>query len=186
MLFWVPTLVDAIVYGGDIDVAAGGASREAKSRARTGSKAVLLSAVPFVCAALCSVWLGRRSQARCEKALHVAVPYAACALLFFLFPIAATLSSVWGFICLTAVVTTLNGANAVLNSFASSIARGPAQPLSLALYNAVGNLGGIVGPWLIGAVVHHTGVYTAAMQVLGVLVAAAAGMVYSMRHWPQT
>jgi hypothetical protein len=41
----------------------------------------------------------------------------------------------------------------------------------------------LIGPLFIGFVVHHTGVYTAAMQGLGLLVAGAAAIVWHMQRW---
>jgi len=49
--------------------------------------------------------------------------------------------------------------------------------------HTVANLGGLIGPVLIGLVVHHTGVYTAAMHGLGLLMAGSAAMVWRCQHW---
>ena len=43
---------------------------------------VLLSSVPFIVTAIASIWLGRSSQARGERTLHLALPYLAAGLLF--------------------------------------------------------------------------------------------------------
>ena len=45
------------------------------------------------------------------------------------------------------------------------------------------NIGGLLGPLFIGFVVHRTGVYTAAMQGLGLLMAASAAAVWYMQRW---
>ncbi len=37
------------------------------------------------------------------------------------------------------------------------VASGPSVPVAMALYNAVANLGGLLGPWLIGELVARTG-----------------------------
>jgi nitrate/nitrite transporter NarK len=47
----------------------------------------------------------------------------------------------------------------------------------------VGNVGGLVGPWLIGRVVEATGGYAAALQALGLMVAAAGCLSWSFRRW---
>jgi predicted MFS family arabinose efflux permease len=60
---------------------------------------------------------------------------------------------------------------------------GPSSAIALALYNAVGNLGGLVGPWLIGRVVSATGLYASAVQALGVMVGVAGGLAWYMRRW---
>jgi nitrate/nitrite transporter NarK len=47
----------------------------------------------------------------------------------------------------------------------------------------VGNVGGLLGPWLIGRVVEATGGYAAALQALGLMVAAAGCLSWSFRRW---
>jgi hypothetical protein len=148
-----------------------------------GVAAVLLTAVPFICAATCAVWLGHRSQQKKEKCRHVAVPYFLAALLFVVFPGVASLGGTCAFLCLTAAISSLTAPNAILNSLASSVSAGPSSAIALALYNAVGNLGGLVGPWLIGRVVQATGLYASALQVLGAMVAVAGALAWHMRRW---
>lgn len=148
-----------------------------------GVAAVLLTAVPFICAASCAVWLGHRSQRRREKCKHVAVPYGLAALLFVMFPSIASLGGTWAFICLTLAIASLTAPNAILNSLASSVSAGPSSAIALALYNAIGNLGGLVGPWLIGRVVQATGLYASALQALGGMVAVAGALAWYMKRW---
>jgi hypothetical protein len=148
-----------------------------------GIAAVLLTAVPFICAAACAVWLGHRSQQKREKCKHVAIPYAIAALLFVMFPSVASLGGTWAFLCLTVAIASLTAPNAILNSLASSVSAGPSSAIGLAMYNAIGNLGGLVGPWLIGRVVKATGLYASALQALGSMVAVAAGLAWYMRRW---
>lgn len=157
---------------------AGGASSGER-----GVAAVLLTAIPFICASGCAVWLGHRSQQRREKCKHVAVPYALAAVLFLIFPSIASIGGTLAFLCLTAAITSLTAPNAILNTIASAVSAGPSSAISLALYNAIGNLGGLVGPWLIGRVVQATGLYASALQLLGVMVALAGGLAWHMRGW---
>ena len=180
----------ANVGNGTLEAAAaavkGAAAAAAAGSRRGGDRgvaAVLLTAVPFICAAGCAVWLGHRSQQKREKCKHVAVPYALAALLFVLFPSVASLGGTWAFLCLTAAIASLTAPNAILNSLASSVSAGPSSAISLALYNAIGNLGGLVGPWLIGRVVNGTGLYASALQALGMMVGVAAALAFYMRRW---
>lgn len=71
----------------------------------------------------------------------------------------------------------------MLNSFVPAVTTPAVVPLALALYNSVGNLGGIIGPWLIGVLVERTGGYGLSMQVLGVVMCTAAAMAYGTRGW---
>jgi hypothetical protein len=166
-----PIIVNAIIHGGSIDmaaeaeaVAAAGSHHgrqlllqdrqllaAAASRARSSSSssnssssfsekgvaAVLLTAVPFVCAAICAVLLGHRSQRQREKAAHCAVPYFTAALLFIVFPFVASCGGAAAFVCLVLAITLLTAPNAILNSLASAVSQGPSAAVGLALYNAV-------------------------------------------------
>ena len=190
ILFWAPLIVDALMKGDSIDIAAaagssssGGAHGSPISPQRTEVLAVLLTSIPFISAACCAVLLGHRSERHKEKAHHVAVPYFLAGLLFISFPYAAALSSKAAFVCLTLAVTTLTAPNAILNSMASEVGQGPAQALSLAAYNAIGNLGGVVGPFMVGRLVQLTGVYSTAMQALGLCIISAGSLAWYMKRW---
>eukprot|EP00879_Flechtneria_rotunda_P015690 GHRR01016412.1.p1 GENE.GHRR01016412.1~~GHRR01016412.1.p1 ORF type:complete len:427 (+),score=106.52 GHRR01016412.1:593-1873(+) len=199
MLFWCPTIVDSLLKGSSLNLGpsgsvAGGAGLHHGHRRNLlgshdrqpgdrGVSAVLLTAIPFVSAAVCAVWLGHRSQQRKEMSKHIAVPYFIAAVLFVAFPYIALCGGVWSFVCLTLAITALTSPNAVLNSLAAAVSHGPASAVSLALYNAVANLGGLLGPWLIGRVVQATGMYGTALQALGVMVAAAGGLSWYMKRW---
>lgn len=201
ILFWCPIIVNAILRGSTIDMAAGSEVVEAATAGKGGHhglkrmllasigmqekgvEAVLLTAVPFLTAAICAVWVGHRSQQKREKCMHAAVPYFISALLFIAFPYVAEAGGVAAFVCLVLAITSLTCPNAIVNSLASSVSQGPSSAISLALYNAVGNVGGLVGPWLIGRVVQATGLYAIALQVLGLMVAAAGGLCCCFRHW---
>lgn len=162
---------------------AAAAARAGSPNSQRGVAAVLLTAVPFICAAVCAVWLGHRSQQKKEKCRHVAIPYAIAAALFVLFPSIASLGGIHAFLCLTVAIASLTAPNAILNSLASSVSAGPSSAIALALYNAVGNVGGLVGPYMIGKVVKATGLYASALQALGVMVAVAAALAWHMRRW---
>ena len=71
----------------------------------------------------------------------------------------------------------------MINSFVPAVTSPAVVPLALALYNSIGNLGGIIGPWLMGVMVEHTGDYSLAMQLLGCVMCTAAAMAYGTRGW---
>ena len=58
--------------------------------------------------------------------------------------------------------------------------QGPAAATGVALINSVANLGGMLGPSLIGAIKHQTESYTAAILLLSVVSATACMLVYFM------
>jgi hypothetical protein len=111
--------------------------RSSSGLGEKGVAAVLLTAVPFICAAVCAVLLGHRSQRLREKAAHTAVPYFTAALLFIMFPFVAAPGGAAAFVCLVLAITALTAPNAILNSLASAVSQGPSAAVGLALYNAV-------------------------------------------------
>ncbi|GLC52415.1 hypothetical protein PLESTB_000626600 [Pleodorina starrii] len=166
----------AATGGGDDDV-------EAVGGPRLSITAVLLTGVPFACGAVMSLWLGRRSQAKHERALHLAVPYLAAALLLASLPRLAATVPALGFVAVAAAVACVQGTNSIINSYVPLVASGPCVPVAMALYNAVANLGGLLGPWLIGELVLRTGGYGDAFRILGVLMGASAIMAWCTRTW---
>jgi len=64
----------------------------------------------------------------------------------------------------------VQGSNSIINSFIPVVCNSQSVPVSMALYNSVANLGGLVGPWMVGEVVHRTGSYDDALKFMGVSV----------------
>ncbi len=92
---------------GEVDVAGGGAADADEPAARVqavSTFAVLLTGIPFACAAGMALWLGRRSQARRERSMHLAVPYGVGAVLLAALPLLAAESPVLGFIAVSIAV----------------------------------------------------------------------------------
>jgi ACS family tartrate transporter-like MFS transporter len=61
-----------------------------------------------------------------------------------------------------------------LNSLVKSILIGPAAAAGIAIYNSIGNLGGFVGPYIIGALREKSGSYASSMAVLASVLVLAA------------
>ncbi|KAG2496811.1 hypothetical protein HYH03_005218 [Edaphochlamys debaryana] len=214
ILFWAPIINKALLEHRDLDpvrldwtrhrggdttaaaatpVGAGGAGEVENEdgpeliggMVEVSTAAVLLTGIPFACAAFMAIWLGRRSQAKHERALHLAVPYFAAAVLLASLPRLASAAPVLAFLAVAAAVSCVQGTNSIINSYVSVIATGSSMPVAMALYNAVANLGGLLGPWLIGEMVWRTGGYGDAFRVLGAVMGAAAVMAWRTQRWPR-
>ncbi|KAI8473403.1 MAG: major facilitator superfamily domain-containing protein [Monoraphidium minutum] len=191
VLFFAPKLVDAILTGSAIQIArthSAGSTRGLlgigpAAPASAGVRAALLTSVPFVLSAGASLLLAKRVQERGERCRHMSVLWFCSAGLFSLFSAAAGHSPQAAFACLSAAVVAATAPNALLNTLAAAASQGPAQAVSLSFYNAVANVGGLVGPLFIGFVVHRTGVYTVAMFGLGMLLAVSASLAWFMQRW---
>jgi len=117
---------------------------------------------------------GRSSDAKGERAWHVAIPALIAASSF----IAASFSQADGFVLLALGLTQIMlwSAIAPLIAFPSFLS-GSAAAGGIALVVSIGQLGGFLGSTLIGVLKERTGDYAAAMAVIGLMLVLAAGIV---------
>ena len=139
-------------------------------------------------AAVAMVAWGAHSDRTGERIWHVALPLLLAGLAFAWSAFAAPL---W----LTMVALTLAtvGTYAAIGTFWSlptAILTGTGAAAGLALVNSIGNLGGLVGPPIIGVIKQATGSFTAALLflagalVLGAVVALLFGYAAAATHPP--
>lgn len=149
-----------------------------------GWRLTVITSIPFVCALIGMIVIGRHSDRTGERKRHVA----ACAL------IAAT-----GLIVAAAFTHNLPllvvsfafsqvGQRSVMSVFWSIppiVLGGSAAAAGIALINAVGNLGGFVGPSVMGWLRDATGGYSGGMLVLAAALLAAAALVATIDLPPE-
>ena len=139
-------------------------------------------AIPYSCAALGMVWWSRRSDRRNERLWHLLA--ASCAGF-----VGLTVSAVFAAspaIAILGITVGASGTLAVLPLFWTqppSLLGGAAAAGAIALINAVGNLGGFVGPYVVGALKETTGGFTSGLLVAacGVLTTGILTMLMSRR-----
>lgn len=136
----------------------------------------VVSAIPFVCALLAMNYWGRHSDRTGERTWHVAGSWllcaagmGACILIGSGQPVLLLAA-----LCVAAVGTWC--APVVFWALPSSMLTGIAAASGIAMINAIGNLGGWIGPWVFGAVRDASGSDNIALLCLGLgsIVAAAA------------
>jgi nitrate/nitrite transporter NarK len=140
----------------------------------------LVSAIPFVAALIAMFWTGRHSDRTGERKLYVAacaITGAAGLIVAILFPRSVPML-VLGF--------TLSqiGQRSVLSVFWAIppiLLAGTAAAAGIALINALGNLGGFVGPSVMGALRDWTGAYTGGLLVLAGALVLEAVLVLGLR-----
>ena len=151
LTFWMPTLVK---------------SAGVKDTFMVG----VLSAIPYVCAAITMVLIGRSADARRERRWHLVVPALMGAVGF------AAVATVGNNVALSIVFLSLAAAGVLTCaplfwSLPTAFLQGTAAAAGIAAINSVGNLAGFVSPYMIGALKDMTGSTTAGMYALaGVLV----------------
>ena len=132
-------------------------------------------AAPYAVSVLVMILWGRSSDAFGERVWHVALAaiFAAGGLI-----VAATATS--DLVALAGLACATIGINASLAPFWSLptiFLGGTAAAGGIALINAVGNLGGFLGPYLVGWVKKATGLYAAGMGAMAICLIAAAVIV---------
>lgn len=167
-IFWLPSTVKNAIT----------------SSAGSAAMADAITAIPFGLSVL-AMWLTARSSDRTgERKLHACVPMLCSALLYTLTLIPnqpPTLVLVW--ICLTGgcVFAWIPGFWAL----PTTISTGPARAASIGLINAIGNLGGFLGPAVIGQLLTRTHSGTALVLLVSLSYCAAAGLTSMVRPMPR-
>src|SRR6185436_2254434 len=119
----------------------------------------LLTAIPYGAGAVAMVVAGRHSDRTGERRWHVVI----AALVGAAGLAASTLST------------------GVAWSLATSTMGGVGAAASIALVNSVGNTGGFVGPYLLGALNEATGSFVVGLRVIALMLGAGAAIVLAVR-----
>jgi D-galactonate transporter len=161
VFLWFPTILR--------DAAGGG-----------GMRLTLLSAIPFAAALIAMVLIGRHSDRTGERKRHVAVcalTGAAGLVVAILFPHSVPL-------LIAGFTLSQVGQRSVMSVFWAMppmLLAGTAAAAGIALINAVGNLGGFVGPTVMGALRQGTGAYAGGLLVLACALVVESVLVMSIR-----
>jgi len=142
----------------------------------------LINAVPFLAAAVGMVLIGRSSDRLGERRWHVAGALGLAALGAFM------AASVQGLLpTLFAFALAAIGVWSVMGPFwalATSFFGGVAAAGGIALINSLGNVGGFLGPYLMGWFKQLTDGYGAGLTAVAVISLAGAGLVLAVRPGP--
>jgi ACS family tartrate transporter-like MFS transporter len=166
--FWLPQIVRNLSGLGDFAVG-------------------LVSAVPYLLAALCMVPVARHSDATGERRWHVAVPAALGSLS--IVGSALVDSPLLALVLLSCAAVCIWSAFGPCWALPMSVLTGPAAAAGLALINSIGNVGGFVGPSLVGYARQATnsfagGLFVVAASLLGAaLVAIAVPLGREGKEW---
>jgi ACS family tartrate transporter-like MFS transporter len=138
----------------------------------------LLVALPYAAAGLAQFLWGRHSDLTGERIWHVALPSLLSAGAFML---SAVLQS--PMLVLIALAFAAIGICSTLAPFWAmppQFLTGRGAAAGIALINAVGNLGGFIGPYAVGWAKQITGGYAGGMAILALSLLAAAALVLAM------
>ena len=145
---------------------------------------VLLTAIPYVSATIGMVIIGSRSDRTGERRWHVAVPCLIGAAGFVL-TVLAPATPAFALATLSIAAFGIWGTLGPFWTLPTAFLRGTAAAGGIALVNSIGNLGGFVGPFLMGWIRESTGGFTAGLLTLAAILVVAAVLVLSMRLRPE-
>jgi nitrate/nitrite transporter NarK len=140
----------------------------------------LLSAIPFAAALIAMVLIGRHSDRTGERQGHVA----ACALTGAAGLVVAIVFPRNVPLLIAGFTLSQVGQRSVMSVFWAMppiLLAGTAAAAGIALINAVGNLGGFVGPTVMGALRQGTGAYTVGLLVLACALVVESALVMLIR-----
>ena len=143
-------------------------------------------AVPFLVGAVAMVLWSRHSDSTVERTWHLALPAALGGVTI---PVALYLDS--PFAVMATITLTAVGVFCALPVFwylPPLVLTGAGAAVGIALINSVGNLGGYIGPFVIGALKEYTGnlasglYFLSGVMVFGLLLTAVVYQVLERRH----
>ncbi|MEX3958569.1 MFS transporter [Trinickia sp. EG282A] len=132
----------------------------------------LINAIPSVLAVVAMIVWARHSDKSQERTWHVVIPCALGCLGFILAGQAGT--ALFVVLALVVVNIGISAAKAPLWAMPSMFLSGAGAAAGIAMINSIGNLGGFVGPFVIGALKVATGGYAAGLYVVGATLAVSA------------
>jgi len=144
----------------------------------------LLSALPYLAASVGMVWVARHSDKTGERRRHVAVCAFTAALALLLGSVFQQDHPYGAFLMLCVTATGIWSTLGPFWSMPSNFLTGRSAAAGLALINSVGNIGGFVGPNIIGYIKEATQRFESGMVVLAVtlIVAGVLALSISKEH----
>jgi ACS family tartrate transporter-like MFS transporter len=144
----------------------------------SNSAIVVLVALPYAAAGITQYLWGRHSDNSGERVWHVALPAALSASAFALS--AALQSPALVLLALAIAAIGICSTLAPFWAMPSQFLSGKGAAAGIAAINAVGNLGGFIGPYAVGWAKQESGDYSGGMMILAVSLLAAAALVLAM------
>jgi ACS family tartrate transporter-like MFS transporter len=124
-----------------------------------------VTSIPYLCAAVGSIYVGRSSDRTGERPRHIAYPAFIGAAGFVLAAYSGNVLLGMAGLCIAA--TGIWCSNTIFWTMPASVLSGASAAAGFALINSVGNLGGFVGPYMTGWVRTKTGDYALTLVFLG-------------------
>jgi MFS transporter, ACS family, tartrate transporter len=139
----------------------------------------LITAIPYIFAAIVMILWGRHSDKTNERRWHIAIPIAIAALALIAFGFTSNPIAVIALLCI------INGATFSLYgpfwTLPSLFLTGTSAAAGIAAINSIANLGGFLGPYVIGAVNDSTGSVYGGLVVIAIVCIIACIVILSLK-----
>jgi MFS family permease len=143
----------------------------------------LLSAVPPLLGVIGTILVSVNSDRTGDRKFHLATVYVIGAV--GMLGSALAKDPVLAYLSLCLAGLGMNAGNSLFWSLNASFMTGVAGAVSIAVVNMIAQFGGLIGPWLIGAVKTSTGSFSIALMVVAAFLLLAAGIAAAMRVTPK-
>jgi ACS family tartrate transporter-like MFS transporter len=140
----------------------------------------LVSAIPFLVAAIGMIWYGRRSDRLMERRSHCAIAFMTCAI-----GLVATALLPWPTLRLVALCVAAFGAWSTLPVFwamPTAFLSGAAAAAGVAYINSIANIAGFIGPFVMGWIKDATGSFDGGLLVIACVCIGAAIAILCTSH----
>jgi sugar phosphate permease len=166
MTFWMPQLVKAL------------------SSQYSNTTVGILVMIPYVAALPVMILVSRSSDHALERRYHIAIPEIVGAIALLLLGTVTTSAffsiALWCFVAM-GIYSMLGPFWSLPNEFLT----GFSAAVGIALVNSIGNLGGFVGPYAMGAINKRTGSFHDGLVLVGVSLFASAMLMLALRNRPE-
>ncbi len=139
----------------------------------------LVAVIPYLVAMVAMVLWSRRSDSRNERKLHAALPLLLAAIALLLAGLVR--QPILALSCVTAALTGLYSFKSPFWAIPNLFLHRSTAAVSVAIINSIGNLGGFLGPFLIGVVKERTGSALSGLLFLSGLLLVAFLLTVLMR-----
>lgn len=159
--FWMPQIIKAL------------------SSVFSNTTVGLLTMIPYVAGAVAMIWVGRRSDRTLERRWHAALPPLVAGIAMVL--LGQTSSPLWSIILLCIVTAGIYSFFGPFWALPGLFLTEASAAVGIAIINSVGNLGGFIGPYLIGDVKKATGSVFSGLIALAVFLVLGTVLILAMK-----
>jgi ACS family tartrate transporter-like MFS transporter len=142
----------------------------------------LLVMIPYLVALVVMIVVGRSSDAKLERRYHSAIPLIIGSLSLVVMAVSGTGSLLLSLLLWCVVAACIYSVFGPFWSLPSKFLTGYSAAAGIALINSLGNVGGFVGPYAIGAIIKKTGSSRAGLIFVAITLLIAAMLILAFRE----